>query len=106
MDGRRAHHVPVVPLDYLAGADAVTALGQLSGRLPVPRNAEQPDPGDTVVPRRAPGSFRQLTAARGQFFAAWLGHTDAGFTMKTYVHARPEDLAVARDALTRKIIKE
>jgi integrase len=31
--------------------------------------------------------------------AAWLGHADARFTMKTYVHARPEDLAAARDAL-------
>jgi integrase len=38
--------------------------------------------------------------------AAWLGHADASFTMKTYVHARPEDLAAARDALARKIIKE
>jgi len=26
--------------------------------------------------------------------------------MKTYVHARPEDLAAARDALARKIIRE
>ena len=26
--------------------------------------------------------------------------------MRTYVHARPEDLAVARDALARKIIRE
>jgi integrase len=34
--------------------------------------------------------------------AAWLGHTDASFTMKTYVHARPEDLAAARDALARR----
>ena len=31
--------------------------------------------------------------------AAWLGHADASFTMRTYVHARPEDLAAARDAL-------
>jgi integrase len=39
--------------------------------------------------------------------AAWLGHADAAFTMRTYVHARPEDLAAARDALAaRKIAKE
>jgi integrase len=29
--------------------------------------------------------------------AARLGHTDASFTMKTYVHAGPEALAAARD---------
>lgn len=34
--------------------------------------------------------------------AAWLGHTDASFTMKTYVHARPADLAAARDALAAR----
>lgn len=27
--------------------------------------------------------------------AAWLGHVDAAFTMRTHVHARPEDLAAA-----------
>jgi integrase len=34
--------------------------------------------------------------------AAWLGHADASFTMRTYVHARPEDLAAARDALAAR----
>lgn len=34
--------------------------------------------------------------------AAWLGHSDPSFTMKTYVHARPEDLAAARDALAER----
>jgi hypothetical protein len=43
--------------------------------------------------------------------AAWLGHADAAFaaafTMRTYVYARPEDLAAARDALAaRKAAKE
>jgi hypothetical protein len=32
----------------------------------------------------------------------WLGHADAGFTVRTYVHARPEDLAMARDALAAR----
>jgi integrase len=27
--------------------------------------------------------------------AAWLGHADISFTLRTYVHARPEALAVA-----------
>ena len=34
------------------------------------------------------------------------GHADFSFTMKTYVHARPEDMAAARDALARKINRE
>lgn len=31
--------------------------------------------------------------------AAWAGHYSGAFTMATYVHARPEDLAAGRDAL-------
>jgi len=31
--------------------------------------------------------------------AAWAGHYSAAFTMATYVHANPEDLAAGRDAL-------
>jgi integrase len=38
--------------------------------------------------------------------AAWLGHTDASFTMKTYVHARPEDLAAAPDALAERRVRK
>lgn len=37
-----------------------------------------------------------------QDIAAWIGHTDAAFTYRTYIHSRPEDLAEARDALDRK----
>jgi integrase len=38
--------------------------------------------------------------------AKWLGHEDASFTMATYVHARPEDLASAMDALAAWNIRE
>ena len=32
--------------------------------------------------------------------AAWCGHTEA-VNERTYTHARPEDLAMARDALSK-----
>jgi integrase len=56
--------------------------------------------------RHAAGSRLAHAGVSPDIIAAWLGHTDASFTMKTYVHARPEDLAAARDALARKIIRE
>jgi hypothetical protein len=31
--------------------------------------------------------------------SAWAGHDSAAFTMATYVHANPEDLAAGRDGL-------
>lgn len=55
--------------------------------------------------RHAAGSYL-AHAGLSPDIAAWLGHADAGFTMRTYVQARPEDLAAARDALAWKIIKE
>lgn len=33
--------------------------------------------------------------------AAWLGHTDVSFTLRTYVHAQPEALVEAAQSLTR-----
>ena len=56
--------------------------------------------------RHAAGSYLAHGGVSPDIIAAWLGHADASFTMRTYVHARPEDLATARDALARKIIKE
>lgn len=56
--------------------------------------------------RHAAGSYLAHAGVSPDIIAAWLGHTDASFTMKTYVHARPEDLAAARDALARKITRE
>lgn len=56
--------------------------------------------------RHAAGSYLAHAGVSADIIAAWLGHTDASFTMKTDVHARPEDLAAARDALAaRKIAK-
>lgn len=56
--------------------------------------------------RHAAGSYLAHAGVSPDIIAAWLGHADASFTMRTYVHARPEDLAAARDALARKIAKE
>jgi integrase len=56
--------------------------------------------------RHAAGSYLDRQGVSPAVIAAWLGHTDASFTMKTYVHARPEDLAVARDALAARMARE
>ncbi|WP_426565346.1 tyrosine-type recombinase/integrase [Angustibacter sp. McL0619] len=32
--------------------------------------------------------------------AAWAGHADAAFTLRTYAHSQPSALAAASDALT------
>ncbi len=56
--------------------------------------------------RHAAGSYLSRQGVSPAVIAAWLGHSDPVFSMKTYVHARPEDLASARDALARKIAKE
>lgn len=51
--------------------------------------------------RHAAGSRTARAGVPGHLIAAWLGHTDASFTYRNYVHARAEDLAEARDALSR-----
>jgi integrase len=51
--------------------------------------------------RHAAGSRMARKGVPAHLIAGWLGHTDSSFTFKTYVHARPEDLAEARDALSR-----
>jgi integrase len=51
--------------------------------------------------RHAAGSRMARAGVPGHLIAAWLGHTDASFTYRNYVHARAEDLAEARDALSR-----
>lgn len=56
--------------------------------------------------RHAAGSYLDRQGVSPAVIAAWLGHADASFTMKTYVHARPEDLAAARDALAARKISE
>jgi integrase len=52
--------------------------------------------------RHAAGSYLSRQGVSPAIIAAWLGHTDASFTMRTYVHARPEDLAAARDVLAAR----
>lgn len=52
--------------------------------------------------RHAAGSYLAHRGVSPDVIAKWLGHTDASFTMKTYVHARPEDLVAARDALAKR----
>lgn len=52
--------------------------------------------------RHAAGSYLSRAGVSPEVIAAWLGHADASFTMRTYVHARPEDLAAARDALAAR----
>lgn len=51
--------------------------------------------------RHAAGSRMARAKVPGHVIAAWMGHTNASFTYDNYVHARPEDLAEARDALNR-----
>jgi integrase len=52
--------------------------------------------------RHAAGSYLSRQGVSPAIIAAWPGHSDASLTMRTYVHARPEDLAAALDALARK----
>ncbi len=56
--------------------------------------------------RHAAGSYLARARVSPAVIAAWLGHADASFTMRTYVHARPEDLAAARDALAARKSQE
>ena len=67
------------------------------------REAGVPKVKPYTASRHAAGSYLAHHGVSPDIIAAWLGHADASFTMKTYVHARPEDLASARDALARKI---
>jgi integrase len=52
--------------------------------------------------RHAAGSYLAHAGVSPDVIAAWLGHTDAAFTMRTYIHARPEDLVTARDVLAAR----
>jgi integrase len=44
-------------------------------------------------------SLMEKAGVPTSIIAAWAGHYSAAFTMATYVHANPEDLAAGRDAL-------
>ena len=56
--------------------------------------------------RHAAGSYLGRAGVSPAVIASWLGHADAAFTMSTYVHSRPEDLAAARDALAARTVRE
>jgi len=56
--------------------------------------------------RHAAGSRMARAGVAPQVIAAWMGHTNPSFTFDNYAHARPEDLAAARDALERQGRKE
>jgi integrase len=66
------------------------------------REAGVPKVTPYTASRHAAGSYLSRAGASPAVIAAWLGHTDAGFTFSTYVHSRPEDLAAARDALAAR----
>ena len=44
-------------------------------------------------------SLMEKAGVAASIISAWAGHYSAAFTMATYVHANPEDLAAGRDAL-------
>lgn len=70
------------------------------------RQAGVPKIKPYTASRHAAGSCLAHQGVSADIIAAWLGHTDASFTMKTYVHAWPEDLAAARDALAARKVSE
>ena len=66
----------------------------------MPPQAVAPKVTPHTASRHAAASYlANVARVSPAVIAAWLAHTDASFTMKTYVHARPEDLAAGRDAL-------
>lgn len=70
------------------------------------REAGVPKVKPYTASRHAAGSYLAHAGVSPDIIAAWLGHTDASFTMRTYVHARPEDLAAASAALAaRKVVQ-
>jgi len=52
--------------------------------------------------RHAAGSYLARVGVSPAVIAAWLGHADAAFTFRAYVHSRAEDLAAARDAFAAR----
>jgi integrase len=63
------------------------------------REAGVPKITPYTASRHAAGSYLARARVSPAVIARWLGHTDAAFTMSTYVHARPEDLGEVRDVL-------
>lgn len=68
------------------------------------REAGVPKVTPYTASRHAAGSYLGRAGVSPAVIAAWLGHTDAAFTMST-LHARPEDLAAAQDALAQRAVR-
>ena len=53
--------------------------------------------------RHAAGSYLAHAGVIARHHRRMAGHTESSFTMRTYVHARPEDLAAASAALAARV---
>jgi integrase len=51
--------------------------------------------------RHTCGMTMHLHGVPPAVIAAWLGHADVGFTMRTYVHSQPDALAEGARSLAR-----
>jgi integrase len=70
-------------------ANAVAAAGVLS------------DPAARA--RHTCGTTMHLQGVPAAVIAAWLGHADVAFTMRTYVHSQPNALANGTQSLARVV---
>jgi integrase len=69
------------------------------------REAGVPKITPYTASRHSAASYLARAGVSPAVLAAWMGHTDAKFTMSVYTHARPEDLAAARDALAARNVQ-
>jgi integrase len=53
--------------------------------------------------RHTCGTTMHLQNVPAAVIAAWLGHADISFTMRTYVHSKPDALAAGAQTLTRVV---
>jgi integrase len=51
--------------------------------------------------RHTCGTTMHLQGGTPALIAAWLGHADVAFTMRTYVHSQPDALAEGAHSLAR-----
>ncbi len=53
--------------------------------------------------RHTCGTLLHLQGVPVAVIAAWLGHADASFTMRTYVHSQDDALRAAAEALAKRL---
>jgi len=53
--------------------------------------------------RHTCGTTMHLQGVPAAVIAAWLGHADVAFTMRTYVHSQPDALADGAQSLARVV---